>query len=340
MGARRMEVGIGLPTRPPLSLARWMLRWARLLRLDSAWAIDHFTGFVPRSLWDPGFTFLARRISTPDSFFDYQSLLGYLASRAGGVRLAVGVTEPIRRHPVLLAQAFLTLSHMTRLPPILGIGAGERENTEPYGLDFDRSVARLEEALQVIRRCFDSSKPFDFQGSFYRLRDASMELKAPAGRAPPIWVAAHGPRMLRLTGRYGDGWYPVFHMTPDEYAAKLDVIRRSAAEAGRPPEAITPGLLLPMVLAGTERAARAMLDARPVRFGALLLPDSIWRLHGFQHPLGAGFRGLVDLVPQQYQAGEVERAISLVPQELLVERVAWGTPEKLLGHIRELGEVG
>ena len=30
---------------------------------------------------------------------------------------------------------------------ILGIGAGERENVEPYGLSFERPVARLEDAL-------------------------------------------------------------------------------------------------------------------------------------------------------------------------------------------------
>ncbi len=45
-------------------------------------------------------------------------LVGQGKTVADAVR-AIGVTEPIRRHPVLLAQAALTLSHLTKRPPIL-----------------------------------------------------------------------------------------------------------------------------------------------------------------------------------------------------------------------------
>ena len=72
------------------------------------------------------------------------------------MRLGVGVTEPIRRHPVLIAQAMMTLSHLTKRAPILGIGAGERMNIDPYGLDFSEPVTRLEEALQIIRLCLSA----------------------------------------------------------------------------------------------------------------------------------------------------------------------------------------
>jgi alkanesulfonate monooxygenase SsuD/methylene tetrahydromethanopterin reductase-like flavin-dependent oxidoreductase (luciferase family) len=40
------------------------------------------------------------------------------------------------------------------------------------------------------------------QGRYVRLRDAEVVSAAP----PPIWVAGAGPRMLRLTARYADGW--------------------------------------------------------------------------------------------------------------------------------------
>ncbi len=104
-------------------------------------------------------------------------LLGYLASRASRLRIGVGVTEPIRRHPILIAQAMLTLAYMTKRPPILGIGAGERENIDPYGLDFTKPVSRLEEALQIIRLCFSAQGPIDFHGEHYQLHRASMDLR-------------------------------------------------------------------------------------------------------------------------------------------------------------------
>lgn len=64
-------------------------------------------------------------------------MLGHLASRAGRLRLGVGVTEAVRRNPVVLAQAMITLAHLTKRAPILGLGSGERENTVPYGLSLD-----------------------------------------------------------------------------------------------------------------------------------------------------------------------------------------------------------
>jgi len=46
--------------------------------------------------------------------------------------------------------------------------------------------------------------------------------------------------MLRLTGEYGDGWYPFAIGSPDDYATRLGVIRAAAKGAGRDPDAITP----------------------------------------------------------------------------------------------------
>jgi len=148
--------------------------------------IDHFQNVYPRTIWDRDLTWIAGERPTPHEFFDYQVLLGFLASRAGLLRLGVGVTEPIRRHPVLIAQAMMTLSHLTKRAPILGIGAGERMNLGPYGLDSSEPVTRLEETLQIIRPCF--SAPITFSGKHFQLDAATMDLEAPRGRMPEIWI--------------------------------------------------------------------------------------------------------------------------------------------------------
>ena len=168
----------------------------------------------------------------------------------------MGVTEPIRRHPVLIAQVILTLAHITRRAPILGIGAGERLNMEPYGLDFSHPAGRLEEALEIIRMCFASRGSIDFEGEHFRLDDAPMDLKAPKNKTPEVWVVGHGPRMLRLTGAYGDGWYPTMVVSPEEYALKLEAVRAAALEAGRDPGAITPALHCFVVVGPSEQETR------------------------------------------------------------------------------------
>jgi phthiodiolone/phenolphthiodiolone dimycocerosates ketoreductase len=278
-----------VPPKPPIGGVRRLLWLARALRLDGVFVWDHLQDFTPSALWDRDWSWTVGASRSPHELFDFQTLLGALAPAAGRLRLGVLVTEPIRRHPVVIAQALVTLAHLTARPPILGIGAGERENVEPYGLGFAAPVARLEEALAVIRLCLDQGGgPLDFAGRHFQLSRARFDLPIPPARKPEVWVGAHGPRMLRLTGRYGDGWYPVGLLTPGEYAARLAVIRGAAREAGRDPATFVPALQPHLVVAPSEREARAMLAAPPIRFAALLVPADLWRSVGHEHPLGAG----------------------------------------------------
>ncbi|MCP5112245.1 MAG: LLM class flavin-dependent oxidoreductase, partial [bacterium] len=233
--------------------------------------------------------------ASPHQYFDYQALMGFLAKR--NMHIGVGVTEPIRRHPVLLAQFAMTMSHLAKRAPILGIGSGERENVEPYGLPFERPVSRLEEALQVIRLCFDSEGPVDYDGEFFTLDRAVMDLQADPAKRPQVWIAAHGPRMLRLTGQYGDGWYPTFPMSLEDYEGALRTIRGHAVGAGREPGDVVPGWQLFSVTGKTEEHARELLGSLPVRFVSLLAPAYLWKSVGMDHPLGPEFRGMIDFVP-------------------------------------------
>ncbi|MEA2024885.1 MAG: LLM class flavin-dependent oxidoreductase, partial [Actinomycetota bacterium] len=203
-----VQVGVIAPTTYPVRELRQFLLWARLARADSFLIPDHWQDFTPQTLWDPSVTWRAHHSDSPHDLREVFTVLGALARSSGRVRIGVVVTEVLRRHPVMVAQAALTLSELTKRPPILGLGAGERLNTEPYGLDVPKPVARLEEALQVIRLCFESSGAFDFHGRHFNLDGAVMDLSPPEPQTPEIWVAAHGPRMLGITGRYGDGWIP------------------------------------------------------------------------------------------------------------------------------------
>lgn len=335
----RVDVGWHLGTAPPFRTMRVMARVGRMLGADSLWVVDHLTGWFPKDLWTPELTWLGRGPGR-DAYFEWQTAIGAMAPVAGRARLAVGVTEPIRRHPVVLAQAALTLSHLTRRPPILGIGAGEAENVVPYGLPFDRPVSRLAEALEVIRLCLDADGPVDFEGAFFRLEHATFDLRPGAGGRPEVWVAAHGPRMLELTGRFGDGWYPTFPMRPEEYAASLGSVRSAAVAAGRDPDGITPSFQAFCVPAPTDELARRWLEHPAVRFMALLAPDAAWRSAGLVHPLGAGFRGVVDFVPGAQPAELLWDAIGRVPADLMAEQTIWGSPATIVSRLRGLAEAG
>jgi len=118
----KIATGVILPTVAPLGLNRALVYYCRLAGLDSVLLNDHFQAFIPTAIWDEDFSWRATPGSSFHTFFDYQTLLGYLASSAGRMSVGIGVTEPIRRHPVLIAQAMLTLSHMAKRPRSLVSG--------------------------------------------------------------------------------------------------------------------------------------------------------------------------------------------------------------------------
>ena len=339
MGHPRIKVGIGVGTQPPLYQTKALVRAARTFGMDSLWTVDHFQSWFPRDLWTKDFTWFAGERS-PHAFFDYQVLMGHIAKSVGNAQLAVGVTEVLRRHPLVVAQAFLSLSHLTKRPPILGLGSGEAENVVPYGIDFTRPVARLEEALQVIRTSFTSEGPFEFHGEFYDFDGAVMDLQPGKGGTPEIWLAAHGPRMLRLTGQYADGWYPAIPMTPDEYDDRLATIRAAAVSAHRNPDSIVAGINFLPIIGASDEEARAMLDHPAIRFLSLLIPAYVWESRGVTHPLADDHGGLVDLIPQERTAAEWQDVIDSVSGADLEDILLWGTPDRIVAHLRQLGQAG
>jgi phthiodiolone/phenolphthiodiolone dimycocerosates ketoreductase len=251
------------------------------------------------------------------------------------------VTEPIRRHPAQLAQAALTIHHLTRGRFILGIGAGEKENVEPYGLSYSGQVSRLEEALYCIRLLWGSPKDYvSFSGTYYSLDRAVIGLGSYRGTFPPIWVAAHGPRMLRLAGRYGDGWLPTHQMEPEDYAEHLGQIRVAAGEAGRSMRSFTPSYEARVAFAESHEEAHRLLDSNALRLGALVIPASVWAKAGATHPFGEGYRGVADYVPSGLDPAEVRSLMAEVPFEVIHQAIDHGTPEQLAARALSYRAVG
>ena len=188
-------------------------------RYHSIWLPDHMVSFWPDSIWTPEFTDLATASPSPHRHLDGMAVAAAAAALTKNVPIATSVVDTVRRHPTLLAQSALTIDHIAKGRFILGLGSGETENTVPYGFDFSKPVGRFEEALKVIRLLWDSDGPVDFEGQFFKMHHARLDAELYNGKAPRIWVGASGPRMLEITGRYADGWWPAGAWTPEDFAA-------------------------------------------------------------------------------------------------------------------------
>jgi len=295
--------------------------------------------FWPDSIWTPEFTDLATSSPSPHRHLDAMAVAGAAAVLTKNVPIATSVVDTVRRHPAMLAQSALTLDHLSRGRFILGLGSGETENTLPYGFDFSKPIGRFEEALRVIRLLWESDGPVDFDGRFFQLHHARMDTEPYEGRFPPIWVGASSPRMLDITGRHADGWWPAGCYSPDEYAAKLKVIRESAERSGRDPLAIVPAFIITCLI-GDEDELAEILQAPLVKAYVLQIPAAVMRQYGHVHPLGDQWRGYQDIDPRVLTRERILAMLEKVDVQSILDIVPHGTPRQVAATVKGFCDAG
>jgi phthiodiolone/phenolphthiodiolone dimycocerosates ketoreductase len=209
----------------------------------------------------------------------------------------------------------------------------------PYGFDFSKPVGRFEEAIQVIKLLWQSEGLIDFEGKFFHLHHARMDTELYDGRCPPIWVGASGPRMLEITGRHADGWWPAGAWTPEEYAAKLNVIRNSAERAGRDPQAIVPANNM-LCLLGDEADLAEMVQAPLVKSILLMLTAEELRRFGHQHPMGPEWRGYQDINPAILTRERIIQFCATVNTQALFDIIPCGTPKQVAQKLKGFCDAG
>ncbi len=291
---------------------------------DTVWYPDHFVGGNPASMWPEAYTAM--------------TLMGVNTSK---VSVGLAATDALRRHPAAIAQALATLDHITGGRVMLGIGAGEAMNLRPYGISFENLYKKLKDALQVIKLLWacDHTRPANFEGRFFSLRGAFLQVR-PIAEPPPIYVGAFGPKMLEMTGELADGWMPFSH-TPETYKkCLLGPIKKGLEKAGRSLMEID-AALLPLTQVSRDRdKAREKIESASKRFLGLL-PDILKMLMpNLKHP-GAPYT-LVDWMGRLKKEDMtiISDLASQIPSKVALRTVIWGTPEDIIGQIENFVKGG
>ena len=193
------------------------------------------------------------------------STIGAMAAATNDVEFATGVTTPLwRYHPAVVAQAAATLDRLSGGRFNLGVGTGENINEGPLGFVFPKyaeRAARMDEALQIMRRLLDGEK-LTFAGDYYQTDRA--KLYSPPLGPVPIWLAAGGPKSAALAARLADG---IITSVKDP-AATIERVIEPARQAAEAAERTAPRLLATRwsVLAdSTEEAWQALQSWRGLR---------------------------------------------------------------------------
>jgi F420-dependent oxidoreductase-like protein len=182
---------------------------------------------------------------------DTMGVLAVVGREVPRIGLATGVVPTYGRHPLTMAQQALTVQAASGGRFTLGIGLSHQIVIEGmFGLSFDKPLRHMREYLDVLMPLLHEGKA-DADGETISTHAA---INAADRVAPPVLVAALGPKMLELAGRVTDG--TMTWMTgPTTLASHVVPIITTAAErAGRPAPNVVAAL--PICVTGNEDAAR------------------------------------------------------------------------------------
>lgn len=295
------------------------------LGFDSVWYPDHMVGGDPSIQWPEIYTML--------------TVMGINTSK---VIVAPLATDCLKRHPSVIAQSLATIDSIVGGRTALGIGAGEAMNLTPYGVPIDNLYLKLKEALQVMKLLWaaDSNNPATFQGRFYKLNRAFLQMKPVQQPHPPIYVGAFGPHMLEMTGELGDAWIPFSH-TPESYEKCLNgPIKKGAQKAGRSLSDIEPAFLGATSISMDAEQARKDIERAAKRF--LVLLPSVLQMVAPQIKHPGNPHTLVHWM-SQLKAEDmkvISEIAEQIPSELALETVFWGTPDDCIEQVEKFSKVG
>jgi alkanesulfonate monooxygenase SsuD/methylene tetrahydromethanopterin reductase-like flavin-dependent oxidoreductase (luciferase family) len=140
--------------------------------------------------------------------FDGPATLTLMAAQTSRIRVGTLVSSLYFRHPVTLAKAATTVDHISAGRLELAVGVGDPSaGAAAVGVEWSagESVARFAEFVELLDLLL-RQEVTDYQGRFYRCTGAEVIPPPVQAPRPPITVAAHGPKMLRLAAKHADGW--------------------------------------------------------------------------------------------------------------------------------------
>jgi probable F420-dependent oxidoreductase len=240
--------------------------------IDTVWVVEHVvvpSGYQSAYPYDASGKMAggAEAFDLPDPLI----WLAWAAARTTTIELGTGILIATQRNPVVTAKAVASLDHMSGGRMRLGVGVGWlEEEFRALGVPFEGRGRRLDEYIEAMRALW-TGEAASFHGEFVNFDDCYC-LPRPANGTVPIVIGGHTEVAARRAGRLGDAFYPG-RAGLSELARLVELMRRTADEHGRDPDAIK-------IYASAAESRDDDLDARIAALAELGVAQAIIPAYG------------------------------------------------------------
>jgi 5,10-methylenetetrahydromethanopterin reductase len=252
------------------------------------------------------------------------------------IKIGSGVINNWTRNAALTAATFLTLDDLAPDRIILGIGAWWDPLAKNVGIERHKPLLAMREHVTVVRDLL-AMKNVTFQGEFVQM--SGVELDIVHGRREPrnvpIYIGATGPKMLALTGEIADGALLNYLVSPQYNVRALEQLEKGAKLAVKTLDDIDRPQLVVCSVDGDRK--KAMDGARKLVTQYLGQQPHIMKASGVSQDLLDEIHQVLTWPATEEQ---IERAMELVPDDVVQLITASGTPDEVRAKVREYVAAG
>ena len=262
---------------------------------------------------------------------DQFSILTACATSTSSILLGTAISSVFVRSAPTIAMAAACVDYFSGGRFILGLGSSHKVQVGPeHGLTFSQPVDRLRECIDIVQALLRDGR-VSYQGSVFNIDEFDLGF-TPLRRKIPIYVAAVFPKMLEICGEIADGalltWCTVEHA-----GRAVEHVDVGATRARRGPGDVEVATLLPCAVSADRRVARDGMRSPIASYAA--------RFPRYRRLMAeAGFRDEVEEVRDAWRMGEVQRALELVPTDLIDRIALVGPPDECRRRIQDYRQVG
>jgi 5,10-methylenetetrahydromethanopterin reductase len=252
------------------------------------------------------------------------------------ITVGAGVIPIWTRNVGLLAATFSTLDDLAPGRVILGLGAWWDPLATKVGIDRRKPLRAMRETVEATRRLLALER-VTYHGEFVHLDDVEIDI-VHGDRSPkhvPIYIGATGMQMMELAGAIADGVVLNYMVSPAYNARALAALAAGAERAGRSLDDIDRPQLI--VCSVDHDRAQALDRSRELLTQYLGQQPHIMKASGVDPRL---IEEIGTVLTWPAGPAEIRSAMRLVPDDVVQQITASGTPEECRAKVREYVEAG